>query len=57
VSSSTTAVLHLLAFLALSGGSVPAQSVAVVTTRGDEVGKRLNQWFLEGTAAGLAAIT
>lgn len=57
MSLSTTAALRLLAFLALSGGSVAAQTVAVVTTRSDEVGKKLNEWFLDGTAAGLSAIT
>ena len=51
------AVLRLTAFLALGGGTVAAQGVAVVTTRTDEVGKKLNEWFLEGSAAGLAAIT
>ncbi|RBP37636.1 hypothetical protein DES53_11318 [Roseimicrobium gellanilyticum] len=34
-----------------------APAVAQVTTRTDEVGKRLNEWFQAGTAAGLGAIT
>ncbi|MEZ5384224.1 MAG: hypothetical protein R3F13_01785 [Prosthecobacter sp.] len=54
---STSAVLRHLAFFALGCGTVAAQGVAVVTTRGDEVGKKLNEWFLDGDAAGLSAIT
>jgi len=44
---------RLLAFLTLGIGAVAAQPV---TTRMDDVGKQLNNWFLEGSAAGLAAI-
>ncbi len=33
------------------------QGTAQVTTRGDTVGKLLNQWFAEGSSAGLGAVT
>ncbi len=50
----TTASLRLLAFLTLGLGTIFAQPV---TTRTDNVAKLLNDWFINGTAAGLKAIT
>jgi hypothetical protein len=49
-----TAVLRILAFLTLGIVSIFAQPV---TTRTDDVAKQLNEWFINGTAAGLQAIT
>ncbi len=49
-----TAVLSLLAFLALGVSGVCAE---VITTRTDPVAKLLNEWFAAGTAAGLKGIT
>jgi hypothetical protein len=54
VSFTPTAALRLLALLALGVGSIAAQPV---TTRTDDVAKQLNEWFVNGTAAGLKAIT
>lgn len=48
------AALRLLAFLAPGIASISAQPL---TTRTDEVAKQLNEWFVNGTAAGLQAIT
>ena len=50
------AALRSLAFLTLGFSLVHAQQQPV-TTRGDEVAKQLNEWFINGTAAGLKAIT
>ncbi len=50
----TTASGCLLAFLALGLSTIFAQPV---TTRTDNVAKLLNEWFVNGTAAGLKAIT
>ncbi|MCB1275980.1 hypothetical protein [Prosthecobacter sp.] len=47
-------MLRLLAFLTLGVGGISAQQV---TTRSDNVAKELNEWFVNGTAAGLKAIT
>lgn len=49
-----TAAPRALAFLALGVAAVSAQPV---TTRTDEIAKKLNEWFVNGTAAGLTAIT
>jgi hypothetical protein len=49
-----TAAPRVLAFLALGFGGISAEPV---TTRTDEVAKKLNEWFVNGTAAGLKAIT
>ncbi len=49
-----TACLRLLAFLTLGLSGVAAQPV---TTRTDKVAGLLNEWFAQGTAAGLQAIT
>ncbi len=49
-----TASLRLLAFLTLGISGIAAQPV---TTRTDNVAKLLNEWFVNGTAAGLKAIT
>jgi len=54
VSFTTTVALRLLAFLTLGITIVSAQPV---TTRTDNVAKLLNEWFVNGTAAGLKAIT
>ncbi len=54
MSFTTTAALRLLAFLTLGIGIITAQPV---TTRTDDVAKQLNEWFVNGTAAGLKAIT
>jgi hypothetical protein len=53
-STPTAALLRLLAFLTLGISSICAQPV---TTRADNVAKLLNEWFVNGTAAGLKAIT
>jgi hypothetical protein len=50
------AALRSLAFLTLGFSVVHAQQQPV-TTRGDEVAKLLNEWFINGTAAGLKALT
>ncbi len=54
MSFTTTVALRLLAFLTLGITIVPAQPV---TTRTDNVAKLLNEWFVNGTAAGLKAMT
>lgn len=48
------AALRLLVFLTPGIASISAQPL---TTRTDEVAKQLNEWFVNGTAAGLQAIT
>ena len=48
-----TAALRLLASLTLGTVSIFAQPV---TTRTDDVAKQLNEWFVNGSAAGLQAI-
>ena len=45
----------LLLLLLSGGGCLPL--LGQITTRSDAVGKLLNQWHTEGTAAGLGAIT
>lgn len=54
MSFTPTVAVRLLAFLTLGLGTVAAQPV---TTRTDDVAKQLNEWFADGTAAGLQAIT
>jgi hypothetical protein len=54
VSITPTAALRLLVSLTLGITSIAAQPV---TTRTDEVARQLNEWFTNGTAAGLQAIT
>lgn len=54
MSFTPTAALRLLAFLTLGISTISAQPV---TTRTDNVAKLLNEWFVNGTAAGLKAIT
>lgn len=49
-----TVAARLLAFLTLGATAISAQPV---TTRTDEVAQQLNEWFVNGTAAGLKAIT
>jgi hypothetical protein len=54
VSIAPTAVLRHLALLSLGVVGIAAQPV---TTRTDDIAKQLNEWFANGTAAGLQAIT
>lgn len=49
-----TASLRFLAFITLGLSTVFAQPV---TTRSDGIARLLNEWFVNGTAAGLKAIT
>ncbi len=54
MSHTLTTTGRFLAFLTLGAGIVLAEPV---TTRTDEIGRQLNEWFANGTAAGLKAIT
>lgn len=54
MSFTPTVALRLLAFLTLGLSTIAAQPV---TTRADNIAKQLNEWFVNGTAAGLKAIT
>ncbi|MFO1484216.1 MAG: hypothetical protein U1F71_12735 [Verrucomicrobiaceae bacterium] len=54
MSSASAFALRILASLALGVGAVVAEPI---TTRTDKVAQLLNEWFVNGTAAGLQAIT
>jgi len=55
VTSVITPALRIL--LALFALAAAAFADSAVTTRTDEIGRQLNEWFTHGTAAGLQAIT